>query len=152
MEPRARRIVNQSKWAPGVCADGPIKGYARLHWILVAAQSFKLRRAFQTLNGGKVHGISHAADPDPKHLAEGRSRRTWCREEPQPEEPYALIGHVRFCEGRQLRAGVYSISARTCSGTDPIGFVVHNSSTGWESRCAPQRQQSSFYTKLSRTG
>ena len=122
MEPRARRIVNQSKWAPGVCADGPIKGYAPLPWILAAAQSFNLRRAFQTLNGGKVHGISHAADPDPKHLAEGRSRRTWCREEPQPEEPYALIGHVRFCEGRQLRAGVYSMFCTNLFWDQTDGF------------------------------
>ena len=101
MEPRARRIVNQSKRAPGVCSDGPIKGFARLPWILAAAQNFNLRRAFQTFNGGKVHGISHAADSDPKHIAEGRARRAWCRQEPQTEEPYALIEQVRFCEERR---------------------------------------------------
>ena len=102
MEPRARGVVNQSKRAPSVCTDGLIKGYARRPWILAAAQSFSLRREFQTLNGGKVSGISHAADSDPKHIAEGRSRRDGCREEPHPEEPYALIGHVRFCEERRL--------------------------------------------------
>ena len=101
--------MNQSKRAPLVCADGLIKGYARRPWILAAAQSLSLRRDFQTLNGGKVRGISHAADSDPKHIAEGRSRREWCREEPHPEEPYALIGHVRFCEERRPCAGAYSI-------------------------------------------
>ena len=119
MEPRARRIVNQSKWAPGVCADGPIKGYAPLPWILAAAQSFNLRRAFQTLNGGKVHGISHAADHNPKHIAEGRSRPAWCREEPHPEEPYALIGHVRFCEERRPCAGAYSMNQENGRGSGP---------------------------------
>ena len=101
MEPRARRVMNQSQRAPFVCADGLIKGYARQRWILAAAQRLKLRREFQTLNGGKVPGISHATDNDPRRIAEGRSRRGWCREEPQLEEPYALIGHVRFCEERR---------------------------------------------------
>lgn len=101
MEPRARRVVNQSRRTPEVCADGPFAGYARRPWILAAAQSFNLRRELQTLNGGKVHGISHAADYDPKHIALGCFRREWCREEPQTEEPYALIGQVRFCEERR---------------------------------------------------
>lgn len=103
MEPRARRVVNQSKRAPGVCTDGLIKGYAQQHWILAAAQILKLRREYQTLNGGKVGGVSQSVDNDRRHIAEVRSRRAWCREEPHPEEPYALIGHVRFCEERQLR-------------------------------------------------
>jgi len=85
MEPRARRVVNQSKRAPLVCADGLIKGYARRPWILAAAQSFSLRRDFQTLNGGKVRGISQAADSDPKHIAEGRSRREWCARNHTPK-------------------------------------------------------------------
>lgn len=92
MEPRASRVVNQSKRAPSVCTDGLIKGSARRPWILAAAQSFSLRREFQTLNGGKIRGISHATDNDPKQTAEGRSRREWCREEPHSEEPYALEG------------------------------------------------------------
>ena len=121
MVPRARRVVNQSKRAPLVCADGLIKGYARRPWILAAAQSLSLRRDFQTLNGGKVRGISHAADSDPKHIAEGRSRRDGCREEPHPEEPYALIGHVRFCEERRPCAGAYSINGKNppCDRWDP---------------------------------
>ena len=102
IEPRARGVVNQSKRAPSVCTDGLIKGYARRPWMLAAAQRLSLSRDFQTLNGGKVRGISHAADSDQKHIAEGRSRRDGCREEPHPEEPYALIGHVRFCEERRL--------------------------------------------------
>jgi hypothetical protein len=101
MEPRARRVVNQSQRAPRVCTDGLFKGYARRLWILAATQRLNLRRDFQTLNGGKVRGINHAADHDLKRIAEGRSCRGWCREEPQLEEPYALIGHVRFCEERR---------------------------------------------------
>lgn len=74
MERRARRVVNQSKKAPGVCADGPLKGYARLDWIHTAAQKkpgermrnlmhhfnrTNLRRAFRTLDGSKASGIDH---------------------------------------------------------------------------------------------
>lgn len=103
MEPRARRVVNQSKRAPEVCTDGLFKGYAQRHWILAAAQGLNLRREHRTLNGGKVDGVNHWAKNDRKNIAQGRSRREWCREEPHPEEPYALIGHVRFCEERQLR-------------------------------------------------
>lgn len=79
MEPRARRDVNQSTRAPGVCADGPFQGYARLHWILTAAQKQpqepmrslmhhlnvdNLRRAFATLDGTKARGIDHVSKND----------------------------------------------------------------------------------------
>ena len=79
MEPRARRVVNQSTRAPGVCADGPFRGYARLHWILAAAQSQRvepmrslmhhlnqhnLRRAFLSLDGTKASGIDHVTKND----------------------------------------------------------------------------------------
>src|SRR5438477_561213 len=79
MERRARRDVNQSPKAPEVCADGPFKGYARLHWIHTAAQSNRnepmrnlthhlnrhnLRRAFQTLDGSKASGIDHVTKSD----------------------------------------------------------------------------------------
>ena len=101
MEPRARRVVNQRRRTPLLCTDGVTQGYVRQPWILAATQSFILRRDFQTLIGGKVHGISHAAGHDLRRTAQGRFRRQWCREEPQPEEPYALIGHVRFCEERR---------------------------------------------------
>ena len=84
-----------------LCTDGALEGYVRQPWILAAAQRLNLRREYQTLNGGKVRGISHAADNDPRHLPKGRSRRGWRREESQLEEPYALIGHVRFCEERR---------------------------------------------------
>src|SRR4051812_12061349 len=79
MEPRARRDVNQSTRAPGVCADGPFQGYARLHWILAAAQSqpaepmrslmhhlnqHNLRRAFLSLDGTKASGIDRVTKND----------------------------------------------------------------------------------------
>jgi len=79
MERRARRSVNQSPKAPEVCADGPFKGYARLHWIHTAAQrnreepmqnlmhhfnQHNLRRAFQTLDGSKASGIDHVTKSD----------------------------------------------------------------------------------------
>lgn len=74
MERRARRGVNQCRKAPGICTDGPFKGYARLHWIHSAAQRrqgekmrnlmhhlnrHNLRRAFQSLDGSKASGIDH---------------------------------------------------------------------------------------------
>jgi len=37
--------------------------------MLAAAQRLSLRRDFQTVNGGKVRGISHTADSDPMHTA-----------------------------------------------------------------------------------
>jgi len=79
MERRARRSVNQSPRAPEVCADGPLKGYTRLHWIHTAAQKrpgermhnlmhhfnqHNLRRAFQTLDGSKASGIDHVTKSD----------------------------------------------------------------------------------------
>lgn len=69
MVTRARRVVNQSNRVPSVCADGLIRGYARRPWMLAAAQRLSLRRDFQTVNGGKVRGISHTADSDPMHTA-----------------------------------------------------------------------------------
>ena len=101
MEPRARRVVNQSQRAPGVCTDGLTKGNARRPWILGATQRLRLRRESQTLNGGKVREIRHATVNGPRRITEGHGRRGWCPEEPQLEEPYALIGHVRFCEERR---------------------------------------------------
>ena len=74
MEPRARRVVSQSRRTPGVCADGPFQGYARLHWILAASQckptepmrnlmhhlnGHNLRQAFRALDGNKASGIDH---------------------------------------------------------------------------------------------
>lgn len=79
MERRTGRGVNQSKKAPEVCADGPFKGYAGLHWIHSAAQKRRnermrnimhhlnrhnLRRAFQSLDGSKASGIDHVTKND----------------------------------------------------------------------------------------
>lgn len=72
MERRARQSVAQCTKAPEVCADGPFKGYARLHWIHEAARKRRvkrwrslahhfnrhnLRRAFRSLDGSKAAGI-----------------------------------------------------------------------------------------------
>ena len=79
MEPRARRVVNRGTRAPGACADGPFAGYARLHWILAAAQRNpaepmrnlmhhlngpNLRRAFRALDGSKASGIDRVTKND----------------------------------------------------------------------------------------
>jgi hypothetical protein len=101
MEPRTRRVVNQRRRTPLLCTDGALGGYVREPWILAAAQGLNLRREFQALNGGKDCGINQASENAPRRITERHSRRGWCREEPQLEEPYALIGHVRFCEERR---------------------------------------------------
>jgi group II intron reverse transcriptase/maturase len=64
--------VNRFKLSPQACADGPFKGYERLHWISSAARSSSdqrfmnlmhhlsvenLRQAFRQLNGNKAVGI-----------------------------------------------------------------------------------------------
>ncbi len=79
MEPRARRNVNQSTRATGLCADGLFQGYARLHFILTAAQKqpqepmrnlmhplnrHNRRRAYATLDGTKASGIDHVSKND----------------------------------------------------------------------------------------
>jgi RNA-directed DNA polymerase len=79
MERRARRNVNQSGTAPGVCTDGHYKGYTRLHWIHAATQrdpgtvmhnlmhhlnQANLRRAFHSLDGSKASGIDHVTKRD----------------------------------------------------------------------------------------
>lgn len=72
MERREPRQVNQFKLSPGVCADGPFKGYERLDWINLAASKDdterfmnlmhhisvgNLRQAFRQLDGSKAVGI-----------------------------------------------------------------------------------------------
>ena len=64
--------VNQFKLSPGVCTDGPFKGYERLHWINSAARADRekkfgnlfhhfslenLRQAFRQIDGNKAVGI-----------------------------------------------------------------------------------------------
>lgn len=107
MERRARRGVTQGREAPEVCADGPYKGYARLHWIHSAAQKRRdegmrnlmhhlnrhnLRRAFQSLSGSKASGIDHVTKSDyQQHLdtnlqaLEQRLRRGGWRPQPARE-------------------------------------------------------------------
>jgi RNA-directed DNA polymerase len=74
MERRERTVtrVNQFKLSPDTCADGPFKGYERLHWINSAALADRekrfdnllhhftpgnLRQAFRQIDGNKAVGI-----------------------------------------------------------------------------------------------
>jgi RNA-directed DNA polymerase len=74
MERRERTVtrVNQFKLSPDTCADGPFKGYERLHWINSAALANReirfgnllhhfsignLRQAFRQIDGNKAVGI-----------------------------------------------------------------------------------------------
>src|SRR2546423_1824998 len=72
VERRDAQDVAQGRNAPAICADGWLKGYARLHWIHSAASSKRvakwqnlmhhfnthnLTRAFHELDGSKASGI-----------------------------------------------------------------------------------------------
>ncbi len=75
VERRETRRVDQLQSAPEVCADGPFKGYTRLHWIRSAAEGRRrrgtarfnnlvhhlnihnLRQAFRELDGSRASGI-----------------------------------------------------------------------------------------------
>ena len=84
--------VNQFKLSPDVCADGPFKGYERLHWINSAALADRekkfgnlfhhftignLRQAFRQIDGNKAVGIDQVTKIEyAKNLEENLTKLT----------------------------------------------------------------------------
>ena len=122
VERRDAQDVAQGRNAPAICADGWLKGYARLHWIHsacveevrceVAEPEASLQHAQPDAGipqAGRVQGRwSRPCDEGRQDDRHHFGTRSWA--ETQPEEPYARIGHVRFWEGPgRIGAQVYSM-------------------------------------------